>query len=359
MFSLANQVLDAYDDVGREDFVKIAAAYPKLNVMGSEDKAKLADHEFALSIITKTAGKLNKYPLKTGHDVILSSLYFEKNGHKLPADARNKAGWHIKVACERLGVPAPKLAKVATEVQDNVYFEPQGIKAVAPTYKTASINKMAEAQKIASNYTAAQYAFPTPGHVEMGAQYFAKFASKMPLEIRHGYAENLQKRANELGMEPLKGEVRKYASDYYNAMVDAHLRSRSSLVECQDPKFEATLKKMASMKAQTSPSDFAKALHSFDKAAGLTKYYDGYLTDPYRATFAMEPNNPGMIHKTASGVEVSAAKLQELAGKKLDKVAEYFGRSMADEFKKDPGMIFESLPNDAKEILAGIIDGTV
>lgn len=359
MFSLANQILDAYDDVGREDFVKIAKVYPSLEVMTSDERSDLGDHDFALSIITKTAGKLNKYPIRTGHDTLLSAMYFDKYAHKLPEEARNKAGWHIKKACEHFGVAVPKMAKEASEAADNVYFEPQGIKAAAPVQKTASVGEMAEAQKIASNYTFAQYAFPSPKHVEMGGQYFEKFAGKMPLEIRHGYAESLQKRAKELGMVPLEGEVRKYASDYYNAMVDAHLRGRASLVECQDPKFETTLKKMASLRSQTTPSEFAKALHSFDKAAGLTQYYGGCITDPYQATFAKEPNNPGKIHKTASGVEISAAQMKELAEKKMDKIAEYFGKNIADEFKKDPATIFESLPNDTKEILAGISNGTL
>jgi len=360
MFSLANQILDAYDDVNREEFVKIAQVYPKLNVMTSDERSQLGDHDFALSIITKTAGKMNKFPIKSAHDTFLSGVYFEKNGHKLPEEAQITAGWNIKEACKKFGLKAPKkVATITKEAKDNTYFEPQAIKAVAAIQKTASMNEMAEAQKIATNHTFAQYAFSTPDHVKMGTQYFEKFASKMPLEVRHGYAESLQKRARELGMEPIKGEVRKYASDYYNAMVDAHLRGRASLVECQDPKFEMTLKKMASLKATSTPSEFAKALHSFDKAAGLEQYYGGYITDPYQATFASEPNTPGKLVKTASGVEVSEAQMREIGEKKLGKVAEYFGKHIADEFKKDPVTIFESLPNDAKEILAGISNGTL
>jgi len=359
MFSLANQVLDVYDEVGREDLIKTARSKLDSEVVSPEERSSLKDHDFALSIITKTAGKLNKYPLKTPGDTLMSAMFFEKNGHKLPEEAKNKAAWHIKLACQRHGLSVPDSAESATEAADNVYFEQHGIKPVAPLQKVATMNEMAEAQKIASNYTFAQYAFPTTKHVEMGSQYFEKFASKMPLEVRHGYAESLQKRAKELGMDPIKGEVRKYASDYYNAMVDAHLRSRASLMEGQDPKFEATLKKMASMRSNSSPSEFAKALHSFDKAAGLTQYYDGYLTDPYKATFASEPNNPNQIHKTASGAEISSAQMKELAEKNLGKVAEYFGKSVADEFKKNPVTIFESLPNDAKEILAGISNGTL
>jgi len=360
MFSLANQILDAYDDVEKEDLVKIAKVYPKLNMLSPDEKAQLGDHDFALSIITKTAGKMNKFPIKSYDDTWLSAVYFEKNGHKLPEKARVVAAWNIKVACKKFGLKANNtVVSMAKTAESNTYFEPQGIKSVAAIEKVATMSELAEAEQIATNHTFAQYAFSTPNHVKMGTQYFEKFASKMPLEIRHGYAESLQKRARELGMDPIKGEVRKYASDYYNAMVDAHLRSRASLTEGQDPKFDNTLKKMASMKAESTPSEFAKALHSFDKAAGLTQYYGGYLTDPYQATFASEPNNPGRIVKTASGVELSETQMRDVAEKKLNKVAEYYGQHLANEFKKDPVSIFESLPNDAKEILAGISNGTL
>lgn len=360
MFSLANQVLDAYDDIERKDLMKLASLRPETQMRSEDEKSSLTDHDFALCILTKNAGKLNKFPVKSFDDTWLSCGYFQKNAHKLPEQARGIAAWHLKEACERHGLQVPKtIEKTASKAEDNVFIEGEGLKAVSAPVKTASMSEMAEAEKIATNYTFAQYAFSSPSHVKMGSKYFEKFASKMPLEIRHGYAESLQKRANELGLPPLEGAVGKYASDHYNAMVDAHLRSRASLLEAADPKFDGVLKKMAGMRSNTTPQEFAKALHRFDKAAGLTKYYDGYLTNPYESTFAQQAFNPSCMHKTASGTEVAAENLRETAEKRLDKIKEYFGESVAREFKTDPSTVFDSLPNDAKEIIAGISNGTL
>lgn len=356
---IANQVLDAYDDIYKEELVKIAKAAPDIYMRGRDELAELADRDFALTVITKEAHKLNKFPIKTPDDVWLSNAYFHKTAHKLPKEAAGIAAYHIKNACLKSKIkPTQKVSAMSKEASNNIYYEKE--EGVRPTVQTkiAHMNELAEAEKIASNYTFAQYAFSTPNHVHMGAKYFEKFASKMPLEIRHGYAEALQQRAGELGMERLKGDVGKYAGDRYSSMIGAHIRGRTSLLDGQDPKLTATLNKLASSRSKFAPSEFAQALHSFDKHAGLTKYYGSHLTDPYQATFAAESDGAFTI-KTASGASLNQDQLRKLAIAKYARIKEYFGNSVADEFKKDPSSIFESLPMDAKEIIVGIADGTV
>ena len=356
---ISNQILDAYDDIYKEELVKIAKMAPDIYMRGGDELAGLADQDFALTVITKEAQKLNKFPLKTADDVWLSNAYFHKTAHRLPKEAAEIAAYHIKKACLKNRIkPTQKVAAMSKEASSNVYYEKE--EGVRPTVRTkvAHMNELSEAEKIASNYTFAQYAFSTPNHVHMGVKYFEKFASKMPLDIRHGYAEALQQRACELGMERFRGTVGKYAGDRYSSMIGAHIRGRASLLDGKDPKLAATLNKLASSKSQFPPAEFAQALHSFDKHAGLTKYYGSHLTDPYQATFASEPGGSFTI-KTASGASLNQDQLKSLAVAKYSKIKEYFGQSVADEFKKDPSPIFESLPMDAKEILVGIADGTV
>jgi len=357
---ISNQILDAYDDIYKDELVKIAKAAPDLYMRSPEELQGLQDHEFGLTVITKEARKLNKFPLQTPDDVWLSNAYFHKTAHRLPNEAAERAAYHIKKACLKNKIkPTQKVASMAKESSTNIYYELEGgVRPTSPTTKVAHMTEMAEAEKIASNYTFAQYAFKTPNHVQMGAKYFEKFASEMPLEIRHGYAEALQQRATELGMENLRGGVGKYASDRYSSMVGSHVRGRASLLDGKDPQLTAILNKLASSKNKFPPSDFAKALHSFDKHAGLTKYYGSHLSDPYQATFAGEPDRSVTI-KTASGGSLDQDQLKKLATVKYAKIKEYFGNSVASEFKKDPTSIFESLPMDAKEILVGIADGTV
>ena len=363
MYSLANQILDVYDDVFKEGMQKAAAKQPDMNVRSQEQTGELNDRDYALHIITKTAQKLSKFPIKTYEDVWLSNEYFEQNHHKMPKLAQEVAALHIKKACDRRGVvPGNKvemLSKSAGDIGSNYFFEQvNGIKP-APQMTKISMSELAEAEKIASNYTFAQHAMPSPDHVKIANDYFEKFNQEMPIELRHGYATAIQKRANELGLPAQTGAISKYASDHYNGQVDAHIRSRMSLLETASPTYKRTLEKMATMKNVLSPAQFAKALHRFDKKASLERYYGGYLVNPYEATFACEPNPPVNFLKTASGKEIDETKLQETADKQYDKIASYFGNEVAKQLKQYPTQIFESLPMDAKEIIAGISNGSL
>ena len=363
---LPNQILDAYDaiDAGmNEDLVKLAGILPDLHIKSAEERDALKPDDFALSVITKEASVMNKFPIATEEDTFLSGRFFDKNAHKLPREAAEITAYHIKKACEKFELPSNIFKHVDTmakEASDNVYYEVEG--AIKPTImrKVANLSEMAEAGLIATNTTFAQGAFSTPKHVDMGCKYFSKYASKMPLEVRQGYAEALQNRAGELGMDELKGEVAKYASDHYSSMVGAHIRSRASLLDGKAPILSSALTKLAAARTQYPPCEFAKALHTFDKHAGLTRYYGGHLTDPYLATFATAPDkNAGYRTKTASGSSLNADQLGKFATAKYAKIKDYFGASLADEFKKEPISIFESLPMDTKEILVGIADGTL
>jgi hypothetical protein len=115
---------------------------------------------------------------------------------------------------------------------------------------------------------------------------------------------------------------------------------------------------MASMKNDIPPREFANLLHQFDKRANLEKYYGSYLTNPYESTFSML-SNPKCLYKTAMGNRFTPDSLSSLMNEKYDKIKENFGKDLADALKKNPTEIFESLPKDAKEIIAGIADGSL
>lgn len=362
MFKLANQVIDVYDDVCKEGIRKVASLRPTANVLSADEHARLPDQAFALSMITKKAAKLNKFPIHDADSTWLSSQYFDMNAHKLPKLAAQIAGYHLKEACQRFNVTAPAgVVKLAAELPppSNVYYEEAaGLKASPRGLLSHGFDKLAQVQLIADNYTAAQSAMPTQGHVKAACLYFEKHASKFPLELRHKYAAAIQKRAAELGLPPQAGMVSKYASDGYSAAIDAHIRMRASLLDGVNPQAKATLEKMAGMRSQVGPEEFAKALYTFDKRAGLTRYYDGQLTNPFSAVFAPVQHAP-RITKTASGQQVAPDALAAVANEKYATIKEYFGSSVADELKKNPTAIFESLPNDAKEIIANIASGAL
>jgi len=359
MIKIANQILDAYDDVSKEGLKKLASIRPGCNMISAEEKSALKDHQFALTVITKSASKLNKYPICDADSTWLSSGFFEMNHHKLPMEAAEIAASHLKVACEKFKItPGVAVSSLAKTASDNVYFEKDGaLKRVNACVK-CDLTKIAQVEEIGNNYTSAQYAMPAPNHVKIAGDYFEKNASKMPLEVRHKYAAAIQRRGHELGMAPLKGLISKYASDHYSPMVDAHIRSRASLLEGR-PDLKSTVEKIGAAKKNYSPSQFAQLLHGFDKQAGLSRYYGSHLQDPYTATFASQPDpNAGFRYKNAGVSDVTADDLHKVVNAKYAQIKDYFGPHLADEMKKDPVTIFESLPRDAKEVIAGIIEGT-
>lgn len=357
MFKLANQILDAHDDISRTYLKKIALLNPKINLITPEERKSLQDDDFALTIITKKASKLNKFPVESADSTWLSNQYFNETHPRLPQEAAETAAYFIKKACDQFGIKTtPAVESLAKEANTNIYYEHDIISPVHRTV-TVSLEKFAEVEKIGDNETYAQYVFATPAHVKLANKYFEEFSEKMPLEYRHKYACALQKRAGDFNVT-LSGKITKYAANSYSAHVDAHLSSRKSLLEIADPKFTSALDKMASMKSGMPPMEFAKLLHAFDKRAGLAKYYGGYLINPYEATFATKVN-PTAIYKSASHGTLTHDAIKNLATDKFAKIKEYLGSSVAEALQKEGSEIFESLPSDAKEIIAGIADGTL
>lgn len=365
MYKFANQVIDIHDDIYKEHLVKIASKRPQTDVISADQRARLGDDDFALCVITKTANKINKFPINSHDSAWLSNEYFSETCYKLPKTAAVTAASFIKHACEHFGIsPCSEVEAMAKEASTNVYFENDKEELAQPLQsKTASVSNpleaFAEIEKIANNYTHAQYIFRTPAHVKVASKYFEEKHKEMPLETRHKYAAAIQIRAEELGMQPVKGAVSKYASDSYNGMLDGHISSRRRLVE--HTPFAGELSKLANARKEFTPYQFAQALHGFDKKAGLERHYDGYLTDPYRSTFAEQPDKlAGYRWMDKKGSRsLTAEEIARVVNTGHPKIAEYIGKHAADELRSNPVPVFDSMPNDIKEIIANIHDGTL
>lgn len=357
MLKIANQILDVYDDVTYEGIKKLAKANPTMTVLDQDSISKLDATQFGLSIITKEAHILNKFPLVDHDTTFLSNAYFDMNHRKLPVEAQKTAAYHIKQACEKFQVePTPAVAGMAPEaVKSNIYFEGDVDSIKTASVKEIDLSDFAQVGKIAENYTSAQYIMSTPSRVKLAEKYFNEYHGKMPLEVRTKYAQAIQKRAHELGMEKCAGKVGVYASDSYSAHLDAHLTKRASLLEGK-PVMRQFLKKLGGIKDTLSPKEFAQTLYAFDKRAGLNKYYDGYLTNAYETTLGLENPSPNYLYKTAKA-SLTEDELKNLVHAKADVLSSYLGKQVVDEMKKYPQVIFESLPMDHKEIVVRVANG--
>lgn len=356
MLKIANQVLDLSDDIDYSVLKKFAKKNTSIKLASLEDISSLDDMDFAISVITKKASKLNKFPINDFDNTWLSNEYFEHTGHNLPGEAIKIAATMIKSACEKHNIdPNPMVVKHASEFKDNLYFEQDVVKHTQVIEEDFS--KFAKVKDIGDNETFATFTMPTEATVKTACEYLKTHEMKIPLEYRHKYAAAIQKRASALGFTVKDPEIRKYASDGYSADIDAHLSLRKELLSVKAPDLVDSIVKLGSMKNSLTSTEFAQVLHQMDKRAGLDKYYNGYLTDPYQATFNRFVN-PNYV-KTASGKSMSEDDLSKLVTAKYTKVASYFGKHVADSLKKDGMQVFDALPMDAKEVIMGIADGSL
>lgn len=374
MFKIANQVIDAYDDIHWSYLEKVASKRPQTNLMMPDEHSKLQDDDFALSFITKESAKLNKFPVNDYDNTWLSNEYFPLTCEKLDKTAAVIAATNIRNACEHFKIePSDCVKALASEkVASNLYVEPYsrnerdilfGLYPGKDYYmeeKTASkresLDCFADVDRICDNYTHAQYVFSSPHHIKVGCAWFEEKHEKMPVELRHKYATAVQLRAQEFGLPPCKGAIAKYAGDAYSGQLEGHLASRRRLLD--GGPFEAEFGKLASARKDVTPYQFAQLLHAFDKKAGLNRHYGSYLKDPYQATFASADPSYSWMSKKSSRT-LTAQEIESVVNTKQEKIAEYFGKGVASQLRKDPVAIFDSLPNDAKEIIGNIHDGAL
>jgi hypothetical protein len=271
-----------------------------------------------------------------------------------------KAAFFLKIACNKFGVkPSLSVEKLAKESDNNIYLESGPSRQQVSPVNFINTEKFAEVSKIGDNYTHAQYVFNSPASIKIACDYFEKNASAMPLEYRTKYAAAIQMRAGELGMPAQGGLVAKYASDRYSAMIEGHILSRKTLIDGIDPVSHEMFTKLSSLKDQMNPMQFAQMLHGIDKKANLEKYYGAGLTNPYEATFAAEPDPKAGAHYKTANATLTQDEIKTMAQTKYAQIKNYFGQSIADEFKKNPIEIFDSMPNDTKEILTQIATGEI
>ena len=364
MYKFANQVIDAYDDIYGDYLKKFANERPQTHVMTPDEKSRLGDDDYALCYITKTGAKMTKFPINSYDNTWLSNKMFPETMYKLSSETAGVAAGFIKEACKMYNItPTEAVSSTAKTAESNIRLEHEDdiVPSQVKTASTIDMTKIAQVDQIGDNYTHAQYALPSQEHVKLAAKFFEEKLEKIhDREARFKYACALQIRAEELGMGPLGGAVAKYASDSYGGMVESQLISRKSLLDGRDGLLKE-LSKIASSQSQYTPPQFAQILHGFDKKAGLTQYYDSHLRDPYVATFSKRANTQNNVRWTDkyASRQLTDEEIIKVVNDYNPKIASYIGDAAAKQMKADPVAIFSSLPNDVKEIIANIHEGTL
>ena len=104
--------------------------------------------------------------------------------------------------------------------------------------------------------------------------------------------------------------------------------------------------------SETTPSDMAAALQTFDEATGLTRYHDRGLADPYASSMSKA--------SSAWSADIDGRLITEDDLRKeatVKKIAGYLGSGFAKQFLSSPGQIFDSLPTPEQVLIKQIVSG--
>ena len=111
--NLAGVILDLYDDpkglVLRQKAAELGGLPSKVasaELLDYEDLNRLPDRVFAL-VGTNAGQPVRKYAMHDEAHLLTSLMYFEKCGHLLPAEVRQKVASNLTVGCGWYDVPAP------------------------------------------------------------------------------------------------------------------------------------------------------------------------------------------------------------------------------------------------------------
>lgn len=196
----------------------------------------------------------------------------------------------------------------------------------------------------------AKFPIDSYGQVQQAAEYFEKHARSMHPADRRMYCTNLTGRADELGIE-VSYNIRKYGSAGYAPDGEVNVAVCTRMQHwAEDAPERDMLKNLMEKAASVHPDVFCAALQQFDEATGMDHLWDEAIYDPFYSTY-------GFVKQAEWKWEDGNDRLTEdqlnLSAKKdFDSVKRAFGGELAQEFRKDPQQIFDSLPLDSKRIIA-------
>ena len=378
--SIAALEIDMYDDANHGLLRKLAmpaaladAPFEKLSAEGIDD---LEDQFFGLVYISKHAQIERKFPLNDPGNAWLSAQYFAANHPKLAMPLRFVAAKMIKRACDAYEVPTsqpveayarhPAAEKVASnrvvEGDEQRWLHEQlaeqelrqHTKTAAATNAVLEMpdSHFALVLHTGDGETIRKYAMPDAAHVTRAAEYFGKYAQDLEPEHRRRFAESVMNRAGELGVEVRSPALQKWASDEWNPAFEAHIAKRLSLLARPDDEpYRGALRKLASRQDYT-PGEMADALATFDKQAGLSRYYDRRdgLVDPYASTMGKVAS---AWSTEVDGHTITEADLHKVAGK----IKSHMGSEIASALTKNAAAVFESLPKPEQLLIKQFCSG--
>ena len=343
-------VIDIYDDaeaVHIRDGEALKKYGSSLRVDMPEDLRPLSDKDFALILLTKTGEMQRKYPMHNPHALALSTHYFERVSQNMPEEARKIAAAGLVKGHLRFGAEPPaELQKLAGDLAVQPYFclsSYRPLPVAAPA--EAEAKKYAYAVRTSNGDLVEMFPVDTLPLALASAEAIKKHASSMQPRDRYLAAAAVNEEIVKLGGQK-DADLEKISSPMPNPAFSSHIAARMSAVN--DAESQSTLLSIQALSGTLGGVKIAQALEAFDQKAGLDLHWGTKLVNPWEACF---------LHKEASvkvgDQDVTSDDLVKLIDS--GKLASMFKKAQLEDFRKEPLVVFTSLPEPARHQIAGLL----
>lgn len=362
MYKISSQVIDYYDDktllldlMGVEipDILKTA------EMLAYDEASKMQDEYYAVIMMTKTGGLLRKYPTFDKEHTYLSCLAFEKTAHRLPVEAVKTAASNLYSMCLYHNIDCPAtIKKLASDITTNIVRIDESKDLPLEFYMQEEVNKVASANVDDTEYGLVtesghkMYPLNTRANVSAAINYFEKKAYTMLPQYRDQLAKNICKFASSYDLE-VPATISMYNSEKGDNIL-FNLRARMPLTKTAEEK--ECLSTIMKLSGSLDKNTLIKYIDEFDKTAGLNKYWDRHIKNPYTTVLEKVAVEDEKLNDDEINEQDIMDYSQGFAGQDLPG---HLPDEIVNKFIGDPIGTFHNMPEIQQELILRGIKGSL
>jgi len=366
----AGVTIDFYDDFG----ATVKAKFPTVDQLPEIIKtADVRPHDSlpneAFALVALDNGQvIRKLACHDPGTTAMSVMYLMEHGDKLPQDAVKTAAWNLVARCQEFGLKPPAvLTKLAVKAdnKDKTLSKTGAVlkgvvdttgKAAAPIIKTARPSDDADYAVIQNGKRL--YPIDTIERVKLAEDYWLRGNRQMDPAVRRQFAVKLASKAQSIGVR-VDDAIKQAGATTRAKDGDVKVALELRKLACQnDSQACQLLDDLFEKRASIEPEVFAGVLNRFDAMTGLSGKWDQEIPDPWASTYG--------LHKTADELvwedgpdRMTRGQLEHLVWNRMELLTKEFTPLMAEELRKDPTGVFNSLPTPHRRILARLAADSV
>lgn len=373
MYKISAQVIDCYDD--QKMLLDILSYAPemvkKAKLLSYEQQMEMPDEDFAVVIMTKTGSKIRKYPVNDAEHTWLSCESFKKTAHKLPISAVKVAASNLFASCLYHGVGCDEsITKFASDVDSNTVRVDES-KDLPLECELMSRILEKQANEVKDNEwglivkTASEekrmYPLNTKSNLESAIRYFSKYASSILPQYKHELANNIVKKAQTFGID-VPEAVAVYSGNEIGNKFASNMLKRMDYVKTDKEK--DFIRKVANIGSKFKMEELLSMVGEFDKVAGLDKYWDKGIKNPYvtvleKVAQSEMPQLPAPT-RTPEDKEPMPRDLEAYSkGEASFELVGHLPQEVINKFITQPIETYNSLPDVQKEVIKKGINGLI